>query len=260
MGTLATTLNALMHAGLDFIFPPACASCQTLGWDLCPTCAQAVEPMPATICAHCGRVSPRAIVQCPLCRAGAFHALEMIRSAALFHSTLRAAIHAFKYTGQTALAAPLARYLVTIYAQAPWRDLPHPIDAVVPVPLHATRLAQRGYNQSELLAHAFSRQMALPLAPHWIERVRWTRQQVGLDVAARQANVAAAFVATPAVQGKTILLLDDVFTTGATLQACAQAARLAGARQVYGITLAAALGTQADTQSDPNMRAGAPRF
>ena len=106
------------------------------------------------------------------------------------------------------------------------------------VPLHAERLAERGYNQSELLATAFGQSAGLPCRPDWIARHASTRPQVGLGAEERRANVAQAFVADAAVAGRALLLVDDVYTTGSTLNACAAAARTAGARAVFALALA----------------------
>lgn len=200
--------------------------------------------MPATLCSHCGRIFERAVLRCGQCRAGDLGALEVVRAAVLFKPPLRDAIHVFKYESQPALAPLLARYLVAVFAQPPWADLRPAIDGVIPVPLHEERTRERGYNQSSLLAQAFAQAMGLACVPEWIDRVRATRPQVGLSRVERRANVEGAFVASPAVAGKRLLLIDDVFTTGATLQACAQAARAGGARAIYGLTLAGAAGLQ----------------
>jgi ComF family protein len=149
---------------------------------------------------------------------------------------LREAIHAFKYENRPELGPSLARYLVAAFAQAPWPGVV--LDAVVPVPLHVERLAERGYNQAERLATPFGAATGLPVVPDWLARTRFTQQQVGLGPVERQANVDGAFTAATAVAGRQLLLIDDVLTTGATLRAAAQAARAAGAVAVYGLTLA----------------------
>ncbi len=235
---VAAALRRWANLCLDLLFPPACASCGRAGHLFCPTCAQAVEPVDEAVCARCGRPQARAVALCADCAAGHLPYLSMVRAAAIHGEPLRTAIHQLKYENSPALAAPLARYLVAAYRLPEWRALPHPISGVTPVPLHAERRAERGYNQSELLARAFCAVVGLPLRAEWLTRVRLTQQQVGLDAAARAANVSGAFAADPAVYGQALLLIDDVFTTGATLDACAAAARQAGAVAVYGLTLA----------------------
>lgn len=170
----------------------------------------------------------------------------MARAAALYEEPMRGAIHALKYEGQVGLAPLLARYLVAELLRDEWQPALKDLHAVVPVPLHAGRLAARGYNQSELLAAALCSRMQLSLRPGWIVREKETRPQVGLNAVERQANVAGSFRANPCVAGRTLLLLDDVYTTGATLRACAQAAANAGARTVYALTLARPLLVSAD--------------
>jgi len=168
---------------------------------------------------------------------GGQDAFSLVLIATIFDDPLRPAIHALKYGGQPELAAPLARYLIAVAQQPPWTKILPQIDSVVPVPLHAQRLAERGYNQSALLAGAFARRMDLKMAEGWLIRSRQTRSQVGLSALDRRRNVANAFTAAAVVQGKRLLLVDDVFTTGATLTACAQTLRRAGAAAVYGLIL-----------------------
>jgi ComF family protein len=115
------------------------------------------------------------------------------------------------------------------------------IDLVTPVPLGLARLAERGYNQSSLLARPLSLAMNIPYRPQILTRARETRPQVGLTAAERWVNVSGAFLAqTYGVTGRNVLVIDDVTTTGSTLEACAQALFTAGARQVYGLTFARA--------------------
>ena len=221
----------------DLFFPPRCVGCARAGFVFCHQCAQAVAPVVDPICPHCGRPQRQPVSLCQSCQDRGWDVFQFIRPATIFRDPLRPAIHALKYLGQPELAAPLARYLIAVAQQPPWREVLPEIDGVVPVPLHAQRLAERGYNQSALLAGAFAQHMGLPLAESWLSRARQTRSQVGLNAAERQQNVADAFSADSVVAGKRLLLIDDVFTTGATLAACAQALRQAGAVAVYGLVL-----------------------
>lgn len=159
---------------------------------------------------------------------------------------VREGIHHLKYNNGTEIAPLLARYLMATFQQPPWTQLHGWIDGVTPVPLHAERLRERGYNQAELLARAFCRRVGAPLRPHWLQRQRLTQSQVGLSAHERQSNMADAFSATPAVRGKAILLIDDVYTTGATLNACAMAALNAGATAVFALALAMPYHTAGD--------------
>ncbi len=231
-------LATIVASGLDLLFPPVCAGCGHFGDPFCPRCAQAVAPIPLPICAHCGRPQSHPTPRCAECIHIGSDPLALLRAAALHTHPLRAAIHALKYEGHPELAPRLARYLTAVFADAPWTGLASPIDLIVPVPLHQQRQTYRGYNQAELLARAFGASVNLPVEAAWLQRVRDTRQQVGLGPRERHANVADAFIAEPPVAGRVLLLIDDVCTTGATLRACAAAAHIAGAQAVYALTLA----------------------
>ncbi len=227
----------LMDAALGLVFPPQCASCGLPGLEFCHRCAQRVQPLPESICLRCGSPQRVTVALCHSCR-NRSRSLTFSRAAALHTEPLRQAIHALKYQERPQLAESLGRYLVAAYQQPPWSELPNLVDAVVPVPLHVERYAERGYNQSELLAGKLCRECNLPLRPHWITRIRPTRQQVGLSPAERRANVTGAFESSAEVRGGTLLLVDDVYTTGSTLEACAEAAVRGGASAVYALTLA----------------------
>jgi ComF family protein len=163
--------------------------------------------------------------------------LAGVAATSVHTGALREAVQALKYENGRSLAQrPLGERLVERLATLNWT-----IDILIPVPLHTERLQSRGYNQAQLLGEYVAETMMLPISPAALTRQRYTQSQVELGAQARLANVQDAFVADPqAVSGKTILLIDDVYTTGATLSACAVAALAAGARTVYGLTVTAA--------------------
>lgn len=217
---------------LDLLFPPQCAGCGQRGQLFCSGCLAAVERIRPPLCPQCGRPQPRAQL-CRLCRARPL-STDGIRSVAYFEGGLRQAIHRFKYGGVQALAGPLAELLVKYQADNSW-----PADMIVPVPLHPERRAERGYNQAALLARALGAGLGLPATETALIRVRATAPQVKLDAGQRRSNVAGAFRARAEdVAGQRVLLIDDVCTTGATMDACAQALKAGGARTVWGLALA----------------------
>jgi competence protein ComFC len=157
----------------------------------------------------------------------------MLRSWAFSEGEIRQAIHRLKYRGDILLGEVFAHYLVRCFLQLGWQ-----IDLVVPVPLALDRLAERGYNQASLLAKPFALQLNLMYAPGGLSRTRETHSQVGLTAKERRNNVFGAFTAREKlVKAKRILLVDDVTTTGSTLDACASTLLDAGAADVFGLTL-----------------------
>lgn len=228
----------LRNALVDLLFPPQCVHCGAYGAFFCAACAQQVEPVGSVLCECCGRPQPKPVTKCAQCQQQPAMLLDKVRIAALHTSPLREAIHALKYEQRPELAEALARYLIALVQQSPQGALLCAVDAVAPVPLYHERQRERGYNQSELLASAFCRGVQLPVRSNWLTRQRSTQSQVGLSAAERRQNVQNAFVAVPGVKGQRILLIDDVYTTGATMRACAQAALHAGAQAVYGLALA----------------------
>jgi ComF family protein len=223
---------------LDLLFPHACAACGRYGHRICPTCAQSVVPVPHTICEHCGRVQGARVARCAFCLGEPHSSLLQVRAAGLHLEPLRHFIHLLKYQRRPDLAPELARYLAATLAGPDWQLLWPQIDAIAPVPLHAERRRQRGYDQAELLARGLSTRTNIPLRLDLVERTRQTRAQVGLNAAQRHANVRHAFATTECCTNLHVLLIDDVYTTGATMSACASALRDAGADWVCGLTLA----------------------
>jgi ComF family protein len=154
----------------------------------------------------------------------------------LHSGPLREALHRFKYKRDLGLADAFAELLIEVFQRAGEET-----DLVVPVPLGRKRQRERGFNQAAMLAAAFSGKLGIVYRPGAAKRIRETRSQVGLSVPQRRENVAGAFQADPkTISGKRVLLIDDVLTTGATLNACARALKDAGAAAVVALTLARA--------------------
>lgn len=223
---------------LDLLFPPRCVSCGARGALLCTACLATMRPPAPPLCPRCGR-SLVGLRACPTCTAGRGPvALDAVRVAAVYGGPTRKAIHALKYQGQRRLAAPLGDLLSAMLA-----ELGQPVDAIVPVPLHTTRRQGRGFNQAELLAQRCARRLGIVCLPSALVRTRATPPQVGLSLAERQRNVAGAFaLASPSLAarlaGKRLAVVDDVTTTGSTLEAAAAALRTTGPASIVGLALA----------------------
>ena len=151
---------------------------------------------------------------------------------------MRDAILRLKYGQKRRLAPPLGDFLAEFLARQ--EDFPRRADAIVPVPLHPSRLRERGFNQSELLALRIVPGLEMPIRTDWLRRIRRTRPQVELDADQRAANVRDAFAVPNGVDldGTTIILLDDVLTTGHTVQECARALANSGAKAVHVVAVA----------------------
>jgi len=221
---------------LDVLFPPRCGGCGRIGTFWCAECNTALQPIPLPACRRCGLPSV-AGTTCPDCAAGRT-GMIVIRSVGLYDHPLSAAIQQLKYQGVMSMAEPLGQLMVGY-----WQERAVAVDLVVAVPLHQRRLRARGFNQARLLATVFCRGARLPLVDEgMLWRGRDTPQQVKLGPEERRHNVSGAFVwRGPSLQGARVLLIDDVATTGATLAACGQALREAGAVRVWALTVARAV-------------------
>ena len=233
-------MHAWVDAVLAVLLAPTCAACRetlrhpTRGC-VCSTCWNAVVTLPEPRCDRCGdhlHSHTRASVDrcCIHCSGGAGHVAKA-RAIGPYAGSLRAIVHALKYDGRRSLARPLAHSMRRAGA-----DIVTGADIAVPVPLHPARRRERGFNQAaDLASH-----LGLPVV-HALSRVRATPSQTTLHAAARMANVDGAFRAARRasdVRGATVLIVDDVRTTGATLEACAIVLREAGARDVLALTAA----------------------
>lgn len=238
--------GAWLRPLLDVIFPPRCVHCGRLGSYLCQECLAQAAVIGPEICVRCGNpLTTRGI--CQRCQTSPPQALRGIRGIYFYSGPIAKSIRALKYHGVRPLAPLLARAL-TDYIQAH----PQHFDALVPVPLHAERLAERGFNQSELLAASVAQTLAIPMQTQWLQRARPTQPQAKLSRSQRLQNVADAFrpAAGLHLHHESILIIDDVATTGATLQACARALKQAGAGDIWALTVARAH-LPADTPAHP---------
>lgn len=226
--------QAMQHL-LDLLYPPHCTGCQRSGHVLCPSCLAHIPPL-TSICQRCS-ASLSAGGICSSCQSAPLR-LSGLRAVSAYQEPLRSYIHALKYDGNTRLAQPLGMLLVQAYRASGIRA-----EAVAPVPLHSARYRQRGYNHAALLARVCAAQVGLPLFEDMLIRHRATLSQVGLKHTERQQNVQGAFSCSPTfangqLRGRAILLIDDVSTTAATLEACAAPLFAAGAASVFGLVLA----------------------
>jgi predicted amidophosphoribosyltransferase len=256
---------------LTVLLAPACAACERPldhpSRDIvCDACWADVQPLTPPFCESCGdtlaswRTASLAAGRCARCRRQHEAVLDRRLAAGVYDGRLRQIVHAWKYDRRRSLVRPLSALVLDVAC-----DLCESSDAVVPVPLHPARARQRGFNQAEDLA----RRLGLPVLDA-LRRVRHTPPQVSLSAARRRRNVRGAFDLAPArltvlvreirhggrrvlrprarvdlmrslVDGRNLLLVDDVCTTGATLEACASVLKAAGAAKVDAVTVARAV-------------------
>jgi ComF family protein len=231
-------MRGLISDLLDLLLPPCCAGCGRPASDpLCPGCHAGLAWIPFRACAGCQERPPLAGEQsCAACRARS-SALDACLAACWFEGVAADWIRAYKYARPGARSGnERARLLALAHALA--RRAPStPPDRVIPVPLHPARLRVRGFNPAGGLARALARERGLPCSPTALRRVRATRSQTGLGRASRARNLRGAFAATGPAPPR-VWLVDDVVTTGATLEAAARALRRAGARSVVALCAA----------------------
>lgn len=226
-------LTRLKGIALDLFFPRWCLGCGWEGDFICPSCLRSLPRIKPPLCPRCGRQQARAIL-CRSCR-GWPAAIDGIRSPFRFEGVIRQAIHELKYNNLRAITGLFARLLYDYLLANPL-----PGEVLVAVPLHPKRLRERGYNQSQLLAKELAKLSGLPLLEDCLIRVRHSTPQARTTtVSERRKNVAGVFSCpNQRLEGKKVLLIDDVSTSGATLDDCARALKEAGASLVWGLVLA----------------------
>lgn len=217
---------------VDWIYPPRCAGCGCLGNRWCRDCQSKIREIYPPYCQKCG-IPTKGGKICLNCNSSE-PKYDAIRAYAFYEEPLRSALHRLKYHRDIALADLFALNLLNLFSRVQWD-----VDFITAVPLGVARLKERGYNQSALLAYPLSLATHIPYRSQALKRIRETESQVKLNIRERKENVSNAFYGNrDLVTGKNILIVDDITTTGATLNACASALKNAGANHVYGLTLA----------------------
>ncbi len=248
-GLIASPLMArvreITSRGLNVILPPHCLSCNRIvdsTHSLCAACWNAMTFIVPPYCARCGLPFETDIGAGAICGACAAVApgFDRCRSAAVYDAASRSLILAFKRGDRTELSVAFGRWMAHAGA-----EVLSEADALVPVPLHWGRLFSRRYNQAALLAYAVSRLASVPVAVDVLRRHRRTRSMAHKSARARAENVRGAIDVKPSrrafVEGRALVIVDDVLTTGATVGVCARALKRAGAKRVDVLTLARAV-------------------
>jgi ComF family protein len=233
MANVLPQITGLKRVALDLLFPRWCIGCGREGDYICRACRERLPVITPPICPRCGRPRSQGNV-CPDCLETPAR-IDGIRAPFVFDGVIRQAIHELKYRNLRTLAPVIAGWLYDYLVENPV-----PADVLVPVPLHRKRLRDRGYNQSSLLAGELGRLSGLPVAAGGLVRHRYAAPQArSAGVGERQGNVADAFTCPDRrFQDKQVLLIDDVSTSGATLNACAGVLKSSGAATVWGLVVA----------------------
>jgi competence protein ComFC len=218
---------------IEFFFPSRCLGCGKTGTFLCDQCCRKLPCISVPVCAKCGKPESTGLL-CPACWGWQSH-IDGMRSPFRFDGVMRKSIHELKYHNLKAIAGSLARLLFN-YLQSG----PIPGEVLVPVPLHDRRLRQRGYNQSSLITRELGMLVRLPVSEDCLIRLKNNPPQAKTEtVDERRKNVSNIFACGDhSLTGKQVLLIDDVCTSGATLESCATALKSNGALSVWGLTLA----------------------
>jgi ComF family protein len=223
--------DTCLHCGIDMNLDrkiPLCLKCET-----------GLEIMPELQCERCGVVMPYGGAYCHRCRGykAANYKCSLVRSALIFNSQIRSVIHHFKYRQKTKLASYLGKFLNDAFGR--YTKL-HDSDIIVPVAISPKKLKTRGFNQATLLAGGLAGKVGLKFSSGILARVKYAKSQTELSRTQRTENVKDAFCITfpGEVKGKNVLLIDDVATTTATLEACAVALKKSKAKKVRALTIA----------------------
>lgn len=220
---------------IDWLFPPECAGCGQAGVRWCEDCHQSAQIIQPPFCPTCGIP----LAQGSICTDCQRHptVINGLRSWAVYSGAVRDALHSMKYQRNLGIGEIFAETLGNVFDMTGWH-----VDMVVPVPIGKERLKERGYNQAALVAYPFALAQGIPYKPSAMKRIKETRSQVKMTADDRRINVQNAFLGvSEIVEGKSVLIIDDIATTCSTMDSCAKALLNSGASKVYGLTVARAV-------------------
>jgi competence protein ComFC len=226
-------IDRILWSTVDWLFPPECASCQRANFVFCPSCEDQAVLITGPVCNVCGTPTPLPKTICIKCLTNP-PLFSGMRSWALYETSVREAIHSLKYKNNIPLAFYFSKKLIPIIQKENWE-----LDTVVPVPLYKSHFKERGFNQSALISRPIAHFFGTTLSLNGLQRIRETSPQFSLSSKERYANVKDAFSGNAAtLNEKTVLLVDDIITTGATIENCTKALLAAGAKKVYCLSVA----------------------
>lgn len=241
-----TGLAIFYQSAKQLLFPGRCLGCASLlpypaeqpGFQLCCACQSALKLHRRPFCSCCGKPFPASSDPDHLCGGCLIRKkyFDNARALVLYAEPAITLVHSFKYHGATACLETFA----TLFSNQPCHELANNIDLIVPVPLHRKRLRQRGFNQAQVLARTFFPTARKKIDTSMLSRERDTLSQAGLSGAERRRNLKNAFRLTDPgkAEGKRVILVDDVYTTGSTVDECSRILKGAGAQKVHVLTLA----------------------
>lgn len=216
---------------IDWVFPPQCVGCGKLGEVLCADCFNSIDFLRTGLCQKCGYPCGKSN-ECKGCGEIHPHFIEQ-RSLAVYNGVIEKSVIRLKYKNDLAMGLTYSRSLAALVKDSGWQ-----VDTVVPVPLSKERLKSRGYNQAAVLAYPLALELRIPMNDKSITKIKDTATQVHLGARERQANLAGAYEPIgDSLRDRSVLVVDDVITTGSTINECALAVLKAGAKEVYGISL-----------------------
>ena len=235
----------MLNELLDLIYPRFCYICNkslkhSKNLYFCFSCWYKLPLIRKNLCLKCAMPMGEGIgvkKKCNDCNFGKFY-FKQIRSAGKYKDSLRKVLLNFKFKGMVELRHPLA---ALIYWQLKHYPFSGKIDLIIPVPMYHKQRIQRGYNQAELLADCLAKLMRIPCVTNILIKIKETLPQSGLDRTQREKNLTNKFIATKKLKDKTVLLVDDIFTTGTTVNECSKALKKSNVKKIYVATAAKSL-------------------